>query len=236
MPTRHIVAFGGAGLGETDGRRPLLSHALSLAGKEEPRICYVPTALGDSALAIVRFYDIARELPCRPSHLTLFTMPNVADLRSFVLSQDVVYVEGGSVANLLAVWRVHGLDAILREAWQAGVVLCGTSAGSLCWFEGGTTDSFGPALQLVTGGLGLIAASNTPHYDSEPERRPLYQSLVASGALSAGWAADDHVGLHFVDDAFHEAIAARAGARAWRVERSPTGDSAVETEITPRLV
>ncbi len=236
MTTRHIIAFGGAGLGATDARRPLLSHVLSLTGKAEPRVCYVGTAMGDLPLPPMQFYDITREVPCRASHLSLFPMPNVPDIRDFVLSQDVVYVGGGSVANLLAVWRVHGLDAILREAWQAGVVMCGTSAGSLCWFEGGTTDSFGPALQLVTGGLGLIAASNCPHYDSEPQRRPLYQSMVASGALSAGWAADDHVGLHFVDDVFHEAIAARPDARAWRVERNPSGDSAVESEIIPRMV
>ncbi len=235
MTTRHILAFGGAGLGETDGRRPLLEHALALSGADEPRICYVPTALGDMAPAIVRFYDIAREVRCRPSHLTLFTMPNVPDLRSFVLSQDVVYVEGGSVANLLAVWRAHGLDDVMRAAYDAGVVMCGTSAGSLCWFDGGTTDSFGPDLRVVTNGLGLIAASNTPHYDSEPQRRPLYQSLVAAGELPAGWAADDHVGLHFVDGEFHEAVGARAGQMAWRVELSASGD-VVESSISPRLV
>lgn len=233
--TTHILACGGGGLAETDGRWPLLEHALSLSGAPEPQLCYVPTALGDSPLAVVRFYDVAHRVPCRPSHLTLFPMPNVADVRSHVLAQDVVYVEGGSVANLLAVWRVHGLDEILREAAAAGVVLCGSSAGSLCWFEGGTTDSFGPDLRPVTGGLGLVAASNTPHYDSEPQRRPTYQALVASGQLPAGWAADDHVGLHFVDGELHEAVAARPGQSAWRVELGRDG-SVVESQISPRPV
>ncbi|HVF20446.1 MAG TPA: peptidase E [Mycobacteriales bacterium] len=235
MTTRQILACGGGGLTETDGRYRLLEHALSLSGSTQPRLCYLGTALGDSALGIVRFYDTVRELACRPSHLSLFTMPNIADFRAHLLSQDAVYVDGGSVANLLAVWRVHGLDEVLRAAYDAGVVLCGSSAGSICWFEGGTTDSFGPALRPVTNGLGLIAASNTPHYDSEALRRRTYQSLVASGELSPGWAADDHVGLHFVDGVLHEAVAAREGQLAWRVERSADG-TAVETRLTARVL
>ena len=235
MTARHILACGGGGLAETAGRRPLLEHALALSGADNPHVCYVGTALGDLAEATLGFYDAARDVGCRPAHLALFPMPNVRDVRSFVLDHDVVYVGGGSVANLLAVWRTHGLDDVLREAYEAGIVLCGTSAGSICWFEGGTTDSFGLELRAVHGGLGLIAASNAPHYDSEERRRPLFQSLIASGELSPGWAADDHVALHFVDGDFHEAVASRPGQSAWRVERAGDG-SAVETAIRPRLI
>jgi peptidase E len=229
MPST-IVAIGGGGLAQVDGRRPMLEHVLSLTGKDRPRVCYVGTAWGDLAAGTLMFYDAVSHLDVRASHLDLFPMPNVADPRAHLLAQDAVYVGGGSVANLLAVWRAHGLDAILREAWEAGVVLAGTSAGSLCWFEGGTTDSFGEYLRPLTNGLALIPATNTPHYDSEERRRPLYQRLVREGVLSPGWGADDCVGLVFDGTTFTEAVTYRPGAKAWRVERD--GETAVE----PRLL
>ena len=142
----------------------------------------------------------------------------MADLRAFVLSQDVIYVGGGSTANLLAVWRVHGLDAILREAWEAGVVLCGISAGMNCWFEQSVTDSFG-ALAPLTDGLGLLAGSACPHYDGEGERRPAFRRLIEAGELSGGWAADDGAALVFDGTEVDEVVASRRGARAYRVER-----------------
>jgi peptidase E len=228
--TSRIVAIGGRGLAAHEGRRPMLEHVLSLTGKERPRICYVGTALGDAAEYTLMFYGAVRDLDVRPSHLDLFPMPNVPDVRAHLLAQDAVYVGGGSVANLLAVWRAHGLDAHLREAWEAGVVLSGTSAGSLCWFKGGTTDSFGEDLRPVTNGLAFIAASNTPHYDSEERRRPLYQGLVRDGTLSPGWAADDTVGLVFEGTSFVEAVAYGPGAKAYRVERDG------ETPIEPRTL
>jgi peptidase E len=170
------------------------------------------------------------------SHLALFPMPNVEDPRAHLLEQDVVWVGGGSVANLLAVWRAHGLDVVFREAWEAGVVLTGVSAGSLCWHVGGTTDSFGPDLRPVTNGLGLLPYSNTPHYNSEEQRRPLYQSLVADGSLPAGWATDDGVGLHFRGTDLVEAVADRPDAYAWQVEPAVSGADAgvLETRLTPR--
>jgi peptidase E len=226
----RIVAIGGGGLAERDGRRPMLEYVLSLTGKDRPRVCYIGTAMGDAADVTVYFYDAVRDLDVRPSHLDLFPMPNVPDVRAHLLAQDAIYVGGGSVANLLAVWRTHALDVYLAEAWERGVVLSGTSAGSLCWFEGGTTDSFGADLMPVTNGLGLIPASNTPHYDSEERRRPLYQRLVQEGTLSPGWAADDSVGLVFDGTTFVEAVAYKPGAKAWRVERD--GETAVE----PRLL
>jgi peptidase E len=226
----RIVAIGGGGLAEHDGRRPMLEHLLSLTGADRPRVCYVGTAMGDAADVTLMFYDAVRDLDARPSHLALFPMPNVPDVRAHLLAQDLIYVSGGSVANLLAVWRTHGLDDILREAWQRGILLAGTSAGSLCWFEGGTTDSFGEDLQPFTNGLAFLPASNTPHYDSEEQRRPLYQRLVREGTLAPGWAADDSVGLVFEGTAFVKAVAYKDGAYAWRV------DPDTETKIDPERI
>ena len=157
-------------------------------------------------------------------------MPNVEDMREHLLAQDVVWVWGGSVAGLLAMWRLHGLDDVFREAWQAGVVLTGVSAGSLCWHVGGTTDSFGPELRPITNGLALLPYSNGVHYDSEPQRRPLFQSLVADGTLPDGYATDDGVGLLYRGTELAGALAERDGAGAYRVERGPDG-TAVETPL-----
>ncbi|MDQ6651105.1 MAG: peptidase E [Actinomycetota bacterium] len=236
---RHILAIGGGGFVPTEryGARPgpLVDHALSLTGAERPKVCALYTATADDPARIAAFYAAWAGTAARPSHLALFPMPSVDDVRAHLLSQDAVYVGGGSVANLLAVWRVHGLDEVMREAWHAGVVLFGVSAGSLCWFAGGTTDSFGPQLRPFANGLGLLPTSNCPHYDSERRRRPLYQQLVASGELPGGMAADDGVGLHYVDDELAGAVADRPGAGAWRVERD-AGGTAVETRVEPRLL
>jgi len=233
----HILAIGGGGFTPTQryGARPgpLVEYALSLTAGAAPKVCALYTATADDPARIAAFYGAWAGTGVRPSHLALFPMPSVDDVRGHLLDQDAIYV-GGSVANLLAVWRTHGLDDVLREAWQAGVVLFGVSAGSLCWFAGGTTDSFGPELRPFTNGLGMIPDSNCPHYDSEACRRPLYQQLVASGTLPPGVAADDGVGLHYVGTELVEAVADRPGASAWRVERGP--DGAVETRIEPRLL
>jgi peptidase E len=217
---------------------PLVRHAVSLArNAPTARLCVLLTAQGDDPAAYGRVYGaLARDLPeVRPSHLALFPMPSASDVRAHLLGADVVWVGGGSVANLLAVWRAHGLDEVFRDAWQAGVVLAGVSAGSLCWHSGGTTDSFGPDLRPVTNGLGLLSHSNTPHYDSEPGRRPLYRRLVAEGVLAAGWATDDGVGLHFRGDELVDVVADRADARAWRVRAGPDG-TALEDPVAPRLL
>jgi peptidase E len=164
-------------------RGPLIEHAIELAGSpERPRFCYLGTAQGDSLNGVAGFYRAFAGSDVRASHLELFSMPNVPDVRAHLLAQDVVWVGGGSVANLLAVWRVHGLDEVMREAWQAGVVLGGVSAGSICWHVGGTTDSFGLDLRPVTDGLALLPYGNGVHYDTEERRRPLLHRLVADGA------------------------------------------------------
>ncbi len=166
-----------------------------------------------------------------PSHLQLFPMPNVPDPEDLLLSQDVIFVGGGSVANMVAVWRVHGLDRILRRAWQQGIVLAGVSAGAICWFEGGTTDSFGPQLRPFTDGLGFLPGSYCPHYSAEPLRRPAYQALVADGTLTAGIACDDGTAAHFTDDSLAAIVADGPGAAGYRVR--PDGDGGYTEEQLP---
>ena len=161
-------------------------------------------------------------------------MPTVSDPADLLMSQDLIFVGGGSVANMLAVWRAHGLDTVMREAWQAGIVLSGVSAGAICWFEGGTTDSFGPELRPFTAGLGLLAGSYCPHYDSEPRRRPVYQALVVGGSLPAGIACDDGAAAHLVDDALAEIVADRPGALGYRVQGAD--GRAAEAPLPTRMI
>jgi peptidase E len=228
---RHVIAIGG-GMMMPENNVPLhLDYALRLTGKREPRICVLNTAAGDDPRWTMYLYDRFAGHPARVSHLALFPMPNVPDPADLLLSQDVIFVGGGSVANMLAVWRVHGLDVIMRKAWHAGIVLAGSSAGGICWFEGGTTDSFGRELRPFTDGLGLLPGSFCPHYNSEPGRRPLYHRLIADGTLSGGIACDDGVGAHFIDDELTEVIADRPGSGAYRVEPGIT-----ETRLDARYL
>jgi peptidase E len=231
------IGFFSRGRNPTDWRPgPIFDLAFELAGHpDRPRLCYIGTATGDSITTNAAVYGAFSGTDVRTSHLALFAMPNVEDVRAHLLAQDVIWVGGGSVANLLAVWRVHGLDEILRECWEAGVVLGGVSAGSLCWHIGGTTDSFGTDLRPVTNGLALLPYSNGVHYDSEEQRRPLYQKLVGDGTLPAGWATDNGVGLHFIGTELHEVVSETEGAAAYRVERNTSGE-VVETRLEPRLL
>lgn len=214
---------------------PLLRYALALSGKEQPRLCYLGTATGDSPNGLQGFYGACSGEPVLPSHLQLFAMPNVDDVAAHLLSQDVIWVGGGSVANLLAVWRVHGLDEILYDCWTRGVVLAGVSAGSICWHVGGTTDSFGPDLRAVTNGLGFVPFSNGVHYDSEEQRRPLFHQLIADGTLPDGYATDDGVGVLYRGTDFAGAFSDTEGKAAYLVVRSSAG-SAEETRIEPELL
>jgi peptidase E len=215
---------------------PLVDFAFELAGfPSRPRFCHVATASGDNPLHTAAVTDafIGRDVVV--SHLNAFPMPTVADVRGHLLAQDVVWVGGGSVAGLLAMWRLHGWDEIFREVWEAGVVLAGVSAGSLCWHLGGTTDSFGPELRPVTNGLALLPYSNGVHYDSEEQRRPLYHRLVAEGTLPPGYATDDGVGLVYDGTELVEVVTDTPGKAAYRVDQGPDG-RAVETRIEPRLL
>lgn len=194
---------------------PLLDeYLLSLVGRERPRICFVGTASGDNENYIVRFYRRFNRAQCEPSHLDLFRRDG-RDLTEFARTQDIIYVGGGNTANMLAVWRVHGFVDALREALHNGTILAGLSAGSICWFESGVTDSFGSELRALDC-LGFLSGSHCPHYDGEPTRRPAYHRLVAEG-MSPGVAADDSVALHYLDGQLHRTVSSRREARAYRV-------------------
>jgi peptidase E len=196
-------------------------------------VCFIPTATGDQPEAIVQFYSRLAGSPADGTHLALLNR-TVADIRSFLLSQDVIWVGGGNTANMLAVWRVHGVDEVLREAWDAGILLCGGSAGSLCWFECGTTDSFDlNQLAPLHDGLGFLPGSHCPHYDGEAQRRPLYHRLVADG-FPPGYAIDDDAAVHFVDTDVAEVVTARSGATAYRVERRD--GQVAETPLVARQI
>jgi peptidase E len=214
---------------------PLTEFALDLAGVSgrAPKVCFLATAMGDNPAVIGGLYEAAMLRGLAPSHLVTFPMPNVADVTAHLLEQDVVWVFGGSVAGLLAMWRLHGFDAALRRAWEAGVVLTGVSAGSICWHIGGTTDSFGPDLRPVTDGLAFLPYANGVHYDSEEQRRPRFHELIADGTLPAGYATDDGVGLLYRGTRMVEAVAETDGAGAYYVERAPDGE-AVETALDVR--
>lgn len=215
---------------------PLVRHGFDLAGVSgrRPRLCLVATAGGDQAHRIAWVYEAGRAAGVEVSHLALFPMPNVADMAGLLGEADLVWVGGGSVANLLALWRLHGLDRIFADLWRRGVVLGGVSAGSICWHAGGTTDSFGPDLQPVTDGLGLLPYANGVHYDSEPQRRPLLHRLVAAGALPDAYATDDGVGVVYRGAEMVEAVSELPGKSAYRI--TSEGGRAVEERIGARLL
>jgi len=215
---------------------PIFDLAIELAQPRSfPRICFLATAVGDASDYIRAVYAALTQLDARISHVNLFPMPNHEDVRAHLLSQDVIWVGGGSVANLLAIWRAHGLDQILYECWQTGVVVGGVSAGSLCWHVGGTTDSFGKQLRPITNGLGWLPYSNGVHFDSEAQRRPLLHSLIQQGVLPGGYATDDGVGLIYRRTDMTEAVTEISGKAAYFVEPGENGQ-ARETRIEPRML
>jgi peptidase E len=229
----RILAIGGVSLtpGTTDW--PLLQFMLDLTGQARPRICMLATAAGESASGLASYYaTFARR--AEPTHLDLFGR-TIDDVGAFLLEQDVIFVGGGNTANMLAIWRIHGVDKAVKAAWEAGVVLAGWSAGANCWFEGSSTDSFGPNLGALRDGLRLLPGSFCPHYDSESARRPRLEELIGSGALPDGFAADDGVGLLFEGRNFVEACASLPGQHAYRVERR-RGNTVEETQIRARLL
>jgi peptidase E len=209
---------------------PLVVHAVELSGVtgRAPRVCQVDTAGGDQRFAQAQQDEAGRVAGIRTSHLTLFPQPNVADTLAFLLEQDVIWVNGGSVVNLLAVWRAHGLPDMFAEAWRQGVVLAGGSAGAVCWHSGGTTSSFGPEIAPVDNGLGFLPYSCCVHYDSDPARRPLYHQLVRDRRMEDGFALDEGAGVVYRGTEVVDVVTDIPGNRAYRVRRS--GDGAVTEE------
>jgi peptidase E len=227
---RQIVAFGGGGFSMESGNPLLDDYVLGLTGSAQPRVCFLPTASGDADHYLVRFYNAFRDR-ARASHVSLFRRERgVDDVRAHLLAQDLIYVGGGSLLSLLGVWRAHGIDAILREAWEAGVVLCGLSAGSLCWFAEAVSGYHGEVNRVEA--LGLLPHSNAVHY-SDGDRRGAFHRHLLEG-MPAGYAAEDGAALRFVGDELVEVVSSRLEARAYRLERR--GPRVVETRLATRYL
>jgi peptidase E len=211
---RQIIPIGGGGFYRDAENLELEKYVIRQSGAENPRVAFVPTASGEPDHYVASFYAAFLKLGCRPSVLTLFK--RTPDLRSFLLNQDVIYVGGGNTKSLLAVWHDWGLPEILREAWESGIVLTGVSAGAICWFEQGLTDSFSDQLRPLDC-LGFLPGSCCPHYDGEAQRRPSYHRLLAAGEISAGVAIEDWTGIHFKDTEVYKVVSSKRGARAYSV-------------------
>jgi peptidase E len=244
-PVRRILATSGGfratsrwGVLEPAGT---MTAALRLTGQVRPKLCFVLTASGDDPSYLARMYSAFRGWSVDLTHLSLFTQPN-ADPRELLLGQDLIWVGGGSVTNLLAVWRAHGVDEVMRQAWEDGVVLGGVSAGSICWHVGGPTDSFGPQLRLESRGLGLLPFGNGVHYDSEEQRRPLLHALVAEGQLPLSYATDDGIGLLYEGTEPVEVIAdtpdtaGSSGSSGSSGSADPDGPAAYRVEVAGGVV
>jgi dipeptidase E len=227
--TKQIIAMGGGGF-SMEPENPLLDlYILQQSKQVTPKICFIPTASGDSEGYIQRFYDSFGSHVCQTSHLSLFKPPT-NDLEDYILEKDIIYVGGGNTKNLLVLWKEWKLDEIFKKAWENGVILTGLSAGSICWFEEGVTDSI-PGSLTKLGCLGFLPGSHCPHYDGESERRPSYHSLIHSGEVISGIAADDGVGLHYKDDQLYRVVSSRQSAKAYKVHKSD--NDVLEEEITP---
>jgi dipeptidase E len=229
-PEPTILAMGGGGFSMEPDNPALDDFALSLTEARVPRVCLLPTASGDGPAQIQQFYATFGERLCEPSHIALFRLGRrPVPLAETLLSQQLIYVGGGSMVPLLAVWRALGLDALLRECWDRGIVLAGLSAGAMCWFEWGISTSAGAPAPAQ--GLGMLAGTLSVHADGERARLPVLRAGVASGALPAGWAADDGVGLVFRGSRLEEVVSSRPGRRALRVDRA--GEQALAPRVLP---
>ena len=228
---RQLIVQGGGGF-LMEKSRILDRNFLRATGKPNPRICFLGTASGDAESARYKFYEAMAALECRPTHLSL-VQPPTADLAGFVLEQDAIYVGGGNTRSMLALWREWGLDRALRAAYERGVVLGGISAGMICWFEFGITDSVPGSLSPLNC-LGWLPGTACPHYDGEAERRPSFHRLLAAGRIPPGYAADDGAALHFIDESLAEVVASRPAAHAYRL--SVEDDRVAEIALPQRVL
>lgn len=224
---RQIVAFGGGGFSMESGNPLLDQYVLDLTAVTRPRVCFLPSASGDADHYVVRFYRAFPADRCEASHISLFRREQgPADLRDHLLAQDLIYVGGGSVVSMLGVWRAHGIDRILSEAWERGVVLCGLSAGSLCWFAEAVTGFHGKPQRVE--GMGLLPFSNCVHYEPGSSRRRTYHELLRAG-MRPGYAAEDGAALHFSGTELSRVVASRPAARGYRLDL--VGGRVVEMRI-----
>jgi dipeptidase E len=228
---RQILAIGGGGFSMEPGNALLDDHALSLTATRHPRVCFLPTASGDADHYIVRFYRAFPAGRCEPSHVSLFRRDGGAtDLAAHLMAQDLIYVGGGSVISMLGAWSAHGIDLLLRAAWEAGVVMAGLSAGSLCWFSHALTGFHGDARQIRS--LGLLPWSNAVHYDDE-QRRQAFRAAIAGG-MPAGYGTENGAALHFVGTELARVVSSRPASRAYSVAREPAPITPADGPIAPR--
>jgi dipeptidase E len=224
----HLVAMGGGGFSMEPNNPALDMFVLDLARRANPSVCFLGTASGDAETYIDAFYTAFKKRPCRPMHVPLFA--RTPDLTTVLLEQDVIYVGGGNTKSMLAVWREWEIPALLRQAWESGTVLAGVSAGAICWFETGVTDSSGSGLYPLPG-LGFLPGACCPHFDGEPERRPALRRLVDDGTIASALALDDGAAAHFINGKLANVVSSRPRARAYRMERS--GGDVVQTVLNP---
>lgn len=215
MPKKQIIAIGGGGFSDDTQDLILEEYVLEQTARERPAICFLATASGDAENYRYKFYESFSKLNCRPSHLSLF-QPHLADLEQFIMGQDVIYVGGGNTKSLLALWREWGLDALLSIAYERGIILAGVSAGAICWFEQGVTDSIPGELTAIEC-LGLLSGSCCPHFDSQETRRPAYLDLLRTKKIRPGYGIDDWAGLHFVDGDLWRILSARPESTAYKL-------------------
>ncbi len=228
----QIIAMGGGGFSMEPDNLALDEYVIAQTGVERPKVCFLSQASGEARDYIINFYNAFSQLDCRPSHLSLF-QPHTADMADFLLSQQIIYVGGGNTKSMLALWREWGLDKTLRQAAENGTVLAGVSAGAICWFAQGMTDSI-PGRMTALPCLGFIPASCTPHYDGEANRRPALLRMIASGEMQAGYAFDDGAAGHFVDGQLKAVISSRGHAKGYALEQR--NGEAVETLLDTRYL
>lgn len=232
MSTRKILAMGGGGFSMEPGNQLLDNFFFSLTNKLRPNVCFIGTASGDAEGYVERFYDYMKDHDVNPSHLSLYRAP-VGSLRDFVLSKDLLYVGGGNTRNLMVLWREWGLDKIIEEAYQSGVVLGGLSAGGLCWFEEGVTDSIPGKLSKLSC-MNILSGSFCPHYDGEADRRPAYHQLIKTGVLGAGYACDDSAAVYFENEQLVESVSSIPTAASYRIALE--GGEVKEEKIATRYL
>ena len=213
-PQSHIIAIGGGGFYRDGGNLKLEQYIIDQSGAANPRVAFIPTASGEPDHYVASFYTAFRKLNCRPSVLSLFK--RTTEVRSFLLNQDVIYVGGGNTKSMLVLWQDWGVAEALREAWQSGIVLAGVSAGAICWYEQGVTDSFAAELQALSC-LGFLPGSCCPHYDGEPDRRPSYHRLLGADAIKPGVAIEDWTAVHYLGSEIKRVVTAKDGARAYKL-------------------
>jgi dipeptidase E len=222
---KQIIAMGGGGFSMEPDNLALDQYISQQTGKDRPKVCFVPTASGDAELYVKNFYVAFVQLDAKPSFLSLFRPP--PDLEAFVMEKDIIYVGGGNTRNLMVLWREWGLDIILKKAYENGTILAGVSAGAICWFEQGVTDSTGDLAAMDC--LGFLPGSCNPHYDGEENRRPVYHRLLAEDAIKPGYAAEDSAALHFIDGKLHQVVSSVETATAYRVKK--VAGEVVETRL-----